>query len=204
MEEQAVPWANLEEREQYINNKTNNMKKKLIIGIIIIIILVLVGGVIVYSGIGREYISKLTPEKKDNYQYKSEELKKMSEEAGINLEKGMVEQPEQEETLIYEKQKEETLISRNTPIYIGKLIINEANNKEWTVRVGIPTEVDKKYGIWKQEKITNPSFIGELTSSSYGAWEYKSEGNQELKGGFYIGTIGVGNIITDTFYTIQK
>ncbi len=190
-----------QEQEQYINNKNNNMKKKLIIGIIII--LVLGGGL--YLGYSQGYFNSIIPNiAKDNYQYKSEELKKMSEEAGINLEKGMVEQPKQEIPLVYEKQKEEELINRNSPIYKGKLTINEANNKEWLVRVGIPTEKDKKYGIWKQEGRTPIVFMEELKSSGYEEWEYKSEGKQELKGGFYIGVIGDNNTIIDTLYTIQK
>lgn len=176
------------------------MKKKLIIGIIILII---VG--IVYLVYRQGYLERIFPGLEgDNYEYKSEELRIMSEEAGINLEKGMVEQPKQEETLIYEKQKEETLIYRDTPIYTGKLITNESNNKEWLVKVEIPTETDKKYGIWKQEGRTEPIFISELKSSGYGEWEYKSEGSQELKERLYIGTIGAGNIIIDTLYTIQK
>ena len=179
------------------------MKKSVIIVISIIIVIVIGGiGYLVYS---QGYLEKIFPGlKRDNYEYKSEELRIMSEEAGINLEKAMVEQPKQEIPLIYEKQKEEELINRNSLIYKGKLTINEANNKEWTVKVGIPTEADKKYGIWKQEGRTPIVFMEELKSSGYEEWTYKSEGKQELKGGFYIGVIGDNNTIIDTFYTIQK
>lgn len=188
------------EQEVYIN-KNNNMKKKLIIGIIIT--LVLGGGF--YFAYSQGYLSSIFPYiAKDDYQYQSEELKQISEEAGINLEKGIVEQPKQEVIPIYEKQKEEELTNRNTPTYKGKLVINEVNNKEWTVRVGIATEADKKYGIWKQEGLTPIVFMQELKPSGYEEWEYKSEGKQELKGNFYIGTIGGDNRILDTLYTIQK
>lgn len=191
----------MEEGQEVYINKNNNMKKKLIIGIIITLIL---GGGF-YFAYSQGYLSSIFPYMaKDDYQYQSEELKQISEEAGINLEKGIVAQPKQEVVPVYEKQKEEELTNRNTPTYKGKLIINETNNKEWLVRVSIAAEADKKYGIWKQEGLTPIVFMEELKVSGYEEWEYKSTGIQELKGNFYIGVIGANNTIMDTLYTIQK
>jgi hypothetical protein len=169
--------------------------------VIIVLVVTLVIGCVLYWVYRQGYLPGI---KGDTYEYKSKELKTISEEAGINLEKAMVEQPKQEETFVYEKQKEESLTNRNNLIYRGKLIINESNNKEWLVKVGIAKEEDKKYGIWKQEGLTNIVFVEELKSSGYEEWEYKSEGKQELKGKYYIGVIGEGNALFDTFYTIQK
>jgi hypothetical protein len=171
------------------------MKKS---AIIVISIIIVIGGIIYGLWRGGHLEQIIPGVGVDTYEYKSEELKKMSEEAGINLEKGMVEEQKD-----YSNQKEERIRNERDIIYSGKIIENIDNSKEWIIRVMIPKgEEEKKYGIW--ESIGENVFISELSSRSYEEWEYVSKGDRELKGKYIIGEIGEGNTVQDIQYTIER
>ncbi len=170
---------------------------------IIIIITLLLSGGIGYWVYRQGYISKnIWGKKDDKYEYKDQELKKISEEAGINLEKAMVNLDEEK---IYTNQSIDKIRNKDNIIYEGKIIKNKDNNKEWTLRVIIPNEKEKKYAIWKEGEIkTSPTLIGELKEIGYEEWEYKSDNKEELKGIFIIGNIGENNTIQKVQYMIEK
>ena len=173
------------------------MKKVLII---VISIVILIGG-IVYWLIRNGRLEGIVPGSgRDRYEYKSEELKKMSEEAGINLEKGMVEEKKE-----YTNEIEEIISNKIDIVYRGKIIQNADNNKEWVVRVSIPEVegVESKYGIWEGKGGAGKDiFISELNRGMNGEWEYRSKGDRELKGKYIIGVIGEGNTVEDIQYII--
>ena len=112
------------------------MKKS---AIIVISIIIVIGGIIYGLWRGGHLEQIIPGVGVDTYEYKSEELKKMSEEAGINLEKGMVEEQKD-----YINQKEERIRNERDIIYSGKIIENIDNSKEWIIRVMIPKGEEEK------------------------------------------------------------
>jgi len=121
------------------------------------------------------------------YTYSSEEAKKLSEEANVNLEIGNV---EVEEKVYFEKEEKEYINSNIDPVYRGEIIKNTDNNQEWVIKAMIPMEGEIEYKLWKvNNESTNPEQsyqeIGKLENTGYEEYEIKVTG-QELKGNYII------------------
>ena len=135
------------------------------------------------------------------YTYSTEEAKKLSEEANINLEIGNV---EVEEKVYFENEEKEYISSTVDPVYRGEIIKNADNTQEWIIKVNIPIEGEVEYKLWKlnrDSKDPEQSYqeIGKLENIGYEEYEIKVTG-QELKGSYIISKSSVEKAI----YTIDK
>lgn len=140
------------------------------------------------------------------YEYSSEEIKKLSEEANINLEIGNV---EVEEKIYFGKEEKEYITSTLDPLYRGEIIKNTENTQEWIIKVIIPMEVEGEYRLWKLNIDSNTpeqsyKEIGKLENTAYEEYELKIT-DQELKGNYIIAKLNKDNNLPDNIiYTIDK
>ena len=135
------------------------------------------------------------------YDYSNEEIKKLSEEANVNLEIGNI---EVEEKKYFEKEEKEYISSNIDPVYRGEIIKNTENNQEWVIKVMIPFEPESEYRLWKMNDNSETpeqvyQEIGKLENTGYEEYELKVTG-QELKRNYI-----VAKSLTDkVLYTISK
>lgn len=165
------------------------MEKKSLAIITLIIILVAVFGVLLYSR--NESIQDVFSDRSDTYEYQNEDLERLSEDAGINLELNLSEEAQSdEEVQLYENQIEEPLPHVTEMLYSGVLYVNPVNNSEWTIHASIPTDAeDVSYGLWKEGGRDEFFYIGSLSLMSFEKWEYvNSDSERVLEGSYVIGS----------------
>ena len=139
------------------------------------------------------------------YQYQSEELQTLSEEANLNLEIGLVDQEEPE---YFDNEEKIFIVSQEDAIQNGEIIWNRDNESEWLAQVGISmSEEEQEYAIWKEDigSLETPyQELGRLTNIAYERWEYRSEGAESLQGVFVIGTVGAEGLPGEILYRFEQ